>query len=124
MIRVLAIAVAGALGALARYGLSGLSQRWFPASFPGGTLVVNLVGCFLLGLLATVTLERLTLSPTTRTAVLVGFLGAFTTFSTFGWETLQLLRDGDLLRAGLNVALSVVVGIAACWAGVMVGVRV
>lgn len=123
MIRVLAIAFAGALGALARWGLSGAAQRWFPTSFPGGTLVVNVVGCFLLGLLATVALERLTLSPTSRTALLVGFLGAFTTFSTFGWETLQLLRDGDLVKAGLNVGLSVVLGVAACWGGVVLGMR-
>ncbi len=124
MIRLLAIAGAGALGALARWGLSGAAQRWFPAGFPGGTLVVNVLGCFLLGLLATVGLERLTLSPTTRTAVLVGFLGSFTTFSTFGYETLVLLREGDPVRAGLNVGVSVVVGIAACWGGVMVGMRV
>ncbi len=124
MIRLLAIAGAGALGALARYGLTGTAQRWFPTGFPGGTLVVNLVGCFLLGLLATLGLERLTLSPTTRTAVLVGFLGAFTTFSTFGYETLVLLREGDLSRAGLNVALSVGLGIAACWVGVVVAAKV
>lgn len=124
MIRLLAIAGAGALGALARYGLSGAAQRWFPTGFPGGTLVVNIVGCFLLGLLATLGLERLTISPTTRTAVLVGFLGAFTTFSTFGYETLALMREGDMARAGLNVALSVGLGIAACWAGVVVATKV
>ena len=124
MTRLLAVAAAGALGALARYGLSGAAQRWFPVGFPGGTLVVNLLGCFLLGLLATLGLERLTLSPTTRLAVLVGFLGSFTTFSTFGYETLALLREGDPARAGLNVALSVGLGLLACWAGVMVAAKV
>ena len=124
MIRLLAIAGAGALGALARYGLSGTTQRLFPAGFPGGTLVVNLLGCFLLGLLATLGLERLTLSPTTRTALLVGFLGSFTTFSTFGFESLTLLREGDPARAGLNILLSVGLGIAACWAGVVLAAKV
>jgi CrcB protein len=122
--RILAIGVAGALGALARYGLTNGVQRYMPAGFPGGTLVVNLIGCFLLGLLASLSVERLPMGMTMRAAVLVGFLGAFTTFSTFGYETLTLLREGAVLRAALNVGLSVGVGIMACWAGVVVAARV
>ncbi len=121
--RVLAIGVAGALGAVARYGLTNAVQRFMPIGFPGGTLVVNLVGCFILGLLASLSLERLPMGMTMRAAVLVGFLGAFTTFSAFGYETLTLLREGTVLRAVLNVGLSVGLGIAACWAGVVVAAR-
>jgi len=121
--RILAIAVAGALGALARYGFAGLVQRWAGARFPVGTLAVNVAGCFLIGLLATYSLERWSISPTARTALLVGFLGAFTTFSTFSYETLALLREGALWRAGLNVGLSLLLCLAATWAGVMLAVR-
>ncbi len=120
MTRISAVAFAGAMGALVRWAMVSAAGRWLPAGFPAGTLVVNIIGCFLLGLLATLGFERLPLSSVTRTAVLVGFLGAFTTFSTFGWETLQLLREGDAVRAGLNVLLSVGVGIVAVWAGVVV----
>ncbi len=123
MIRLLAVAAAGALGALARYGLSGLVHRWAGPSFPWGTLVVNLLGCFLLGLLATLSVERWTLSATSRAAVLIGFLGAFTTFSTFSWETLQLLREGAVARALLNAAGSVLLGLVAAWAGYVLGSR-
>ncbi len=123
MIRLLAIAGAGALGALARYGLSGLVQRWSGSNFPAGTLTVNLVGCFLLGLLATLAAERWTLSPTSRAAVLIGFLGAFTTFSTFSWETLALLRGGDVPRALLNVAASLGLGLVAAWGGYVLASR-
>ncbi|MDO9695102.1 MAG: fluoride efflux transporter CrcB [Candidatus Latescibacteria bacterium] len=117
MTRLLAIAAAGALGAVARYGLSGFAQRWFPPSFPGGTLVVNTLGCFLAGLLAALLLDRWPVGPTTRAALLIGFLGAFTTFSTFANETLALAREGGELRAALNVVLSVVLGLGAAWAG-------
>jgi fluoride exporter len=123
MTRILAIALAGAFGAVARYGLSGLVQRFAGPRFPLGTLAVNVLGCFLLGLLATLSLERWSISPTTRTAVLIGFLGAFTTFSTFSYETLALMREGAVWRAALNVLLSVVVCLTACWAGVTVASR-
>ena len=123
MTRILAIALAGALGAVARYGLSGLVQLWAGPRFPLGTLTVNVLGCFLLGLLATYSLDRWSISPTTRTALLIGFLGAFTTFSTFSYETLALMREGAVWRAALNVLLSVVVCMAACWAGVTVASR-
>jgi fluoride exporter len=121
--RFLAIALAGALGALARYGLSDVVQRWAGPRFPLGTLMVNVLGCFLLGLLATLSLERWSISPTTRTAVLIGFLGAFTTFSTFSYETLALMREGAIWRAALNILLSVLVCLAAAWAGVALASR-
>lgn len=123
MTRVLMVAAAGGLGALARWGLSSALQRLSPATFPGGTLAVNLMGCFLLGLLAELSLERTPLGDHARYVVLVGFLGAFTTFSTFGYETLALLREGAVVRAALNVGLSVGLGVVACWAGVVLGSR-
>jgi len=121
--RVLAIALAGAFGAVARYGLSGLVQRFAGPRFPLGTLAVNVLGCFLLGLLATLSLERWSISPTTRAALLIGFLGAFTTFSTFSYETLALIREGAAWRAVLNIVLSVMVCLAAAWAGVALASR-
>jgi len=109
---------------VARYGLSGLVQRWAGARFPLGTLAVNVAGCFLIGLLATLSLECWSLSPVTRTALLIGFLGAFTTFSTFSYEILALLREGAVWRAALNVGLSVLLCLGAAWAGVVLASRV
>lgn len=123
MTRVLLVATAGGLGALARWGLSAALQRVSPAVFPGGTLGVNLIGCFLLGLLSELALERTPLGPHARMTLLVGFLGAFTTFSTFGYETLAMLREGAALRAALYLGLSVGLGVAACWGGVALGTR-
>jgi len=121
--RALLVACAGGLGALARWGLTLVLQRFSPAAFPGGTLGVNVIGCFLLGLLAELALERTPLGGHARYVLLVGFLGAFTTFSTFGYETLILLREGAALRAALNVGLSVGLGLAACWGGVALAGR-
>lgn len=123
MTRVLLVACAGGLGALARWGLTVALQRFSPATFPGGTLGVNVIGCFLLGLLAELALERTPLGGHARYVILVGFLGAFTTFSTFGYETLVMLREGAVLRAALNVGLSVGLGVTACWLGVVAAGR-
>jgi CrcB protein len=107
----LGIAVAGAAGALARYGLSGLMHRFLGAGFPWGTLAVNLVGCFLLGLLLEVSRQSGWVSPVFRTIAGIGFLGAFTTFSTFGVETYRSLESGDWLVAALNVLANVIGGL-------------
>ena len=123
MTRLSAIALAGAAGALARYGLTGLVHRFSADRFPAGTLLVNLIGCFLLGYLATLTVERWPVSATVRTALLVGFLGAFTTFSTFGMDSLNLVRDGALGRGVLNIVLSVGLGILLAWAGMIAALR-
>ncbi len=113
----LEVAVAGAAGALARYGLSGMTYRWLGSAFPWGTLVVNLLGCLLIGLL--VELSRLAgwISPEARTTVGIGFLGAFTTFSTFEIETYRALESGDWRGGGLNLVLSVLGGLALVVAG-------
>ncbi len=115
----LGIAVAGALGALARFGMSGLVHRFAGAGFPAGTLAVNLLGCFLLGVLVELARYSGWVSPTVRTVVGIGFLGGFTTFSTFGVETFRAMESGDWRAAGLNVLLNVVGGLLFVAAGVV-----
>lgn len=119
MNKIVAIAVSGGLGALARYVMSGLAYRWLGSEFPYGTLTVNVVGCFLIGLLYQVAESGLPWPPTVRIAIFVGFLGAFTTFSTFGYETIALIRDSEFGLAFLNVGLQVAVGLVAVWLGLM-----
>jgi CrcB protein len=116
MTLVLFVAVGGALGAVARYGLSGWVQSVAGGTFPWGTLVVNVLGCFLLGFAFRV-LQLSAVSPALRGAVTVGFLGAFTTFSTFGLETVGLLQDGRWARAVAYAGGSVAVGLVAVLAG-------
>ena len=98
----LGVAFAGALGALARYGLGTLISERYPGAFPLGTFVINVTGSFLLGFLFVVLTERAGLSPALRTTVTVGFLGAYTTFSTLTLETFRLVEDGALGTAALN----------------------
>jgi CrcB protein len=113
MMNVLVIGVGGFVGAVARYGIAvWIGQRW-GRSFPLGTFVINVSGSFLIGLLMTLMAERFTENPQWRLLLVVGFLGAYTTFSTFEYETGALLKDGEWLFAGLNVVLSVIVGFAA-----------
>lgn len=115
-----ALIIAGAaVGAPLRYFLQGRIQEVTGPGFPYGTLVVNVTGCFVIGLLATLAEERGLLGRDARIFLLVGFLGSYTTFSTFGWETLELLRDNDVLRASANVAVSAVGGIIAAWLGTL-----
>ena len=110
------VALGGAVGAVARYGLSGWVQGLSAGSFPWGTLVVNVLGCFALGFAFRV-LQLSALTPAVRAGVTVGFLGAFTTFSTFGLETVGLLRDGQWARACAYLGGSVLIGLAAVLAG-------
>lgn len=118
---VIGIGVAGAFGALARYGLEGaVSQRW-PTAFPWGTFVVNLTGAFLLGLIFTVLTEHLSFAPWVRSSLTIGFLGAYTTFSTLAFESYRLLEDGAVGLAFANMAGSVAAGLAAVYAGIVVG---
>lgn len=115
------LGLAGGIGTLARYGLTGVVHRLARHAFPYGTLAVNLVGCLLLGLLMHLVRHHPTVGPETRTLVGVGLLGGFTTFSAFGYETLELLQGGSPLLAGANVTANVVLGIAAAWVGLLVG---
>jgi len=118
LMNALIVGSGGFLGALARYGLSGLVQRHMPlTTFPYGTLAVNLLGCLLIGAIVGLAESRQLFGPELRTFVLIGILGAFTTFSTFGFETFSMLRDHGYLRAVANVGVHVVLGLALVWLG-------
>jgi CrcB protein len=116
-VNLLVIAIGGAVGSVSRYLLSSLLLRVTGAKFPLGTFVVNVIGCAIFGAIAGATSQRLTLSPETKLFLFVGILGGFTTFSSFAFESVSLLRDGQLLAASVNIAGQVVLGIAALWAG-------
>ena len=111
------LALAGAAGTLSRYWLTGFVLRHSRASFPYGTLTVNLLGCLVMGFVMQTLVQNQGLHPDTRAVLVVGFLGAFTTFSAFGFETLELLSAGALSAAALSVMGNVVVGVAAVWLG-------
>ncbi len=121
MTQILAIAVGGAIGAVMRYWVSTGVYDLLGRGFPYGTLVVNVVGSLLMGLLYVLLLERMALSPELRAALLIGVLGAFTTFSTFSIETLNLIEQADFVKAGLNVLISVVACVGAAWVGLVIG---
>lgn len=113
MTNILVIGIGGFAGAVSRYAVAlWIGERW-GRSFPLGTLAVNVSGCFLIGLLMTLLLERYMVDPAWRSFLVIGFLGAYTTFSTFEYETGGLLGDGELLYAMLNVVMSVVLGFTA-----------
>lgn len=108
----------GFIGALARYGLSGLVHRQVPfATFPYGTVAVNLMGCCAIGVIAGLAESRQLFGPEFRTFALIGLLGGFTTFSTFGYETFAMLRDAEYLRVAANVGVHVILGLALVWLG-------
>ncbi len=116
--RVLWVGIGGFIGAVLRYAASGWVHRVLDAgSQPIGTLVVNVSGCLVLGLLAGLAELRGGLAPDTRAFLFIGVLGGYTTFSTFGYETFQLLRDGQLFSAALNATANVVLGILGVWLG-------
>ncbi len=116
--RILLIALFGAIGTLTRYGLQGLVQIRIGSTFPYGTLVVNLSGCFFLGLIGQLTLNRIIVPPEWRMAIAIGFFGGFTTFSSFGWETAKMFEAGEWLWASTYVASSVVLGLFLSAAGI------
>lgn len=117
-INVLLVALGGGLGAVARYGVGGLVHRSAALSgFPFGTLTVNLLGCLLIGLGAGLADARGVIGPEARLFLFVGVLGGFTTFSSFGYETVALLRDHEFVRAGLNAGLNVFIGLPLVWLG-------
>jgi fluoride exporter len=122
-LRLILIAVFGAIGTLARYGLQGVVQIRTAGTFPYGTLLINLSGCFLLALIYQLTLNRLIISPDWRIAIGVGFFGGFTTFSSFAWETAKMLEDGEWLAATAYVGGSVVVGLLLSIAGIRLANR-
>ena len=112
------VGAGGFAGAYARYALAGVVYRLLPGTvLPWGTAVVNVAGCLAIGILGGLVESRQILGSASRLFLLIGFLGSFTTFSTFGYETLQLVRDGDWQRAGANVALQLAGGLTAVWLG-------
>ena len=115
------LAVAGACGSLARYGLAGWIQSGLRSGFPWGTLAVNVLGCFAFGLIWSLTQERMAIGPEVRTIVMVGFLGSFTTFSAFLFETEQMLEHAEWLAAALNVGGELAAGFLAYVLGVALG---
>ena len=116
------IAVGSAAGGVARFWCSGVVARLIGETFPWGTLVVNVLGSFIIGLVAALTGPegRVFLGSTTRLAIMAGFCGGYTTFSSFSLQTLGLLNDGQFLYAGANIVLSVIVCLIAVWAGTLV----
>ena len=121
--RLLLIAVFGAAGTLARYGLQGLVQVRVGSTFPWGTLFINLTGCFFLGLIGQMMLNRMMVSSELRVAIAVGFFGGYTTFSSFGWEAAKMLEAGEWLRSLTYVAASMVLGLLLSVAGIRLGNR-
>ncbi|MGH9711073.1 MAG: fluoride efflux transporter CrcB [Candidatus Acidiferrales bacterium] len=119
--RIFLLAVFGVAGTLARYGLEGVVQHRSGSSFPYGTLSVNLLGCFFLGLIGKFALNHVAISPDWRIALTVGFFGAFTTFSTFSWETVHMLEDGEWVKSLAYVAASVVLSLIVMLAGIRLG---
>ena len=113
------IAIGSALGGVSRFWLSGVIARAFGETFPWGTLLVNVSGSLLIGVIAALTAPdgRLFIGSTTRLALMAGFCGGYTTFSSFSLQTLALMQDGEWGLAGANIALSVVACLIAVWAG-------
>jgi fluoride exporter len=115
------VAIGGALGTTGRFFLSGLLARLVGETFPWGTFIVNVTGCFIIGFFATLTGPdgRVFAGSLVRQSVMTGICGGYTTFSSFSWQTLNLMNDGEWFRAGANVALSVVCCMVAVWAGAL-----
>ncbi len=121
IIQLLAIALGGAAGALLRFGVVTVVAVSDGRTFPYGTMAANVFGCLTMGVLYVLFFERMAVSPELRAALLVGLLGAFTTFSSFSIETLLLVENGENARALLNVALSVFLCLGATWLGMVAG---
>ena len=112
-----AVAIGGILGCWARYAMTNLVQAIYGRDFPYATLSINVLACFLMGFLFVETLERLTIGPAVRIGILTGFIGGFSTFSTFAMETLLLAEQGEPGKSVLYVALSIVLGLMATFGG-------
>jgi len=117
----LIVFVGGGLGAVARYLLQGFVYRYSGTEFPYGTIVVNILGCFTIGLLMSSMEERFLATPSLRLFLTIGILGGFTTFSSFSYETMALLREGNFLAGGMNIVASVVTCLVATWLGLGLG---
>lgn len=121
---ILMVALGGALGAVARYGVSGWVHNYFPSAFPWGTLTVNALGSFVLGFSAILLSKYFSEMDMVRLLLITGFLGAFTTFSTFSYQSIFLIQQGKLLMAGTNIVANVMVCCVLAGIGVWLGQRV
>jgi CrcB protein len=115
------IALGGAVGAVMRYAVSNGIHTLLGRGFPYGTLTVNVLGSLVMGFLYIFLIERLSNNLALRASLMIGFLGAFTTFSTFSIETFNLLENGEAFKALINILISVVLCLLAAWAGVIIG---
>lgn len=120
MEKLLLVAVGGSIGSCARYLVSMWSSGRFGVGFPYGTLIVNIVGSFIIGAFMSAATERFIINPNWRFLIVVGFCGGLTTFSSFSYETLKLLEDTDLNLAMLNIFANMVLGFLATWLGIIV----
>ncbi|MCK4960278.1 MAG: fluoride efflux transporter CrcB [Planctomycetes bacterium] len=119
--KIVCLALAGAVGTLARYLMGGLVQRCLPTEFPWATALINITGCLLFGIVWALSHGRLELSPQLRAIVFIGFFGSFTTFSTFMFETTQLLDQAQWFRASANLLLQNCAGMVCVWLGLIIG---
>jgi len=118
MMKVMMVAVGGGIGATTRYLVSAWAAEKFGTNFPYGTLIVNVIGCFFIGVFMTLATERLIVSPYWRLLVTVGFVGGLTTFSSYSYETFKLLEDADITLALYNLLGNVLIGFFATWLGI------
>ncbi len=114
---IISIAIGGAAGSLCRYGMSNGIYLLLGRSFPYGTLAVNILGSFVMGIVYILMIERASISEELRAGITIGLLGAFTTFSAFSIETINLIESGEILKAGLNILFSVTLCVVGCWLG-------
>jgi CrcB protein len=121
MTKYLMVGIGGALGSILRFSVGGYVSNRLGVRFPYGTFFINCTGSFLIGLVVTLLAERTHWSPNWRYLIPIGVIGGYTTFSTFELETFRNFQDGEVLIAGLNVALSVVIGFVSVWLGVITG---
>jgi len=119
-VKILFVAIGGSIGAVSRYLVSNWAAAVWGSEFPYGTLIVNVVGCFVIGAFMTLTTERFIVNPYWRLLVAVGFVGGLTTFSSFSYETLKLAGAGNINYAVYNIGSNLILGMLATWAGISI----